>query len=719
MDFRKEMTACDWCRTAAGTGALSDNFVGCQLKTRVCIDHLTDPLRMDMDRSPVTESILHITLEIIYLLTGEDNTVMKKTSGEGVTPSSCLYESGGLNSAQSPIPVPPPHSLIHKRHNDQKILELTNKIIQLLTGEVPIRCEDVTVYFSMEEWEYIEEHRGLYKDVMMENYRPLTSLDGASNRNTPERCPRPLYSQEENHSVPQECKSEDLTNIKAVGEEETYVRGDQQCKEEEIPTDIGTGHCVSPTDGTSNRNTPERCPRPLYSQDHTEENHRVPQEDQDDDPNDFNVEDTQGEEMYVMDYHQCKEEEIPTDIISTDVASNGNTPERCPRPLYSQDHTEENHRVPQEDQDDDPNDFNVEDTQGEEMYVMDYHQCKEEEIPTDIISTVDGCFNGNTSRNRKEMTQDSPGENPLTPNTNPVRHPSPDRSDTVSPSTAQPSGKTFPCPDCDKSFARKICLLQHQRTHTGDEPFSCTKCRKSFTHKSYLVEHQRTHKGEKPFSCTKCRKSFTHKSYLVEHQRTHTGEKPFSCPECGKCFSQKSILVNHQVVHSSERPFVCSICSKCFAHKSYLMIHVRTHTGEKPFPCSECDKCFLQKSGLRKHQRTHTGEKRFSCTECGKSFMQKITLINHQRIHTGEKPFSCSQCEKRFSNKSNLIDHERVHTGEKPFSCSDCGKCFSQKSTAVKHQKIHDRVKAFSCSVCGKSFAQKSHLLKHGQTHAD
>ncbi|XP_075048475.1 uncharacterized protein LOC142108590 isoform X2 [Mixophyes fleayi] len=193
---------------------------------------------MDKDRS---ERILNLTLEIIYLLTGEDYTVVIKRSGECVTPRSRPCVSGGLSRTQSPISVPEPHSLIREENNDQKILELTNKIIQLVTGEVPVRFK--------EEWENLEGPKGLYEDVKMENHWVLPSLDGSSNRNTPERYLRPHYLQDckvENPSIPQENQDDVVTDIKVEiieGEEETYLRGDQQCKEEEIPTDISTDGC--------------------------------------------------------------------------------------------------------------------------------------------------------------------------------------------------------------------------------------------------------------------------------------------------------------------------------------------------------------------------------------------------------------------------------------------------------------------------------------------
>ncbi|XP_073506923.1 gastrula zinc finger protein XlCGF66.1-like [Phyllobates terribilis] len=147
---------------------------------------------MNKDRDKMVERIINLTLEIIFHLTGEDYTVVKKTSSDRCqTPV-----SEGRGGTLSPIPGPPPHSRIHEDINDQKILELTNKMIELLTGEVPIRCQDVTVYFSMEEWEYLEGHKDRYKEVMMEEHRPRTS-PGLSKRN---------------------------------------VRGDQRCKEE-TPTD--------------------------------------------------------------------------------------------------------------------------------------------------------------------------------------------------------------------------------------------------------------------------------------------------------------------------------------------------------------------------------------------------------------------------------------------------------------------------------------------------
>ncbi|XP_044145654.1 gastrula zinc finger protein XlCGF66.1-like isoform X3 [Bufo gargarizans] len=206
---------------------------------------------MDRDGDKMTESIINLTLEILLRLTGEEYIVMKKTSSEHCQ----APVPEGRGGILSPISRPTPPIPIHEKVNREKILELTNKIIELLTGEVPIRCQDVAVYFSMEESEYLEEYKDLYKNVMIEDHQPPIKEE----KTTPsllllqdERCPSPLLLQdgsEEHQSIPYDDQidgnkllnlGKDLTNIKA---EDTYVRSDEQTIED-IPTDNHPDDCT-------------------------------------------------------------------------------------------------------------------------------------------------------------------------------------------------------------------------------------------------------------------------------------------------------------------------------------------------------------------------------------------------------------------------------------------------------------------------------------------
>ncbi|XP_056392299.1 gastrula zinc finger protein XlCGF57.1-like isoform X2 [Hyla sarda] len=510
---------------------------------------------MDKDRNEMTKRILHFTLEILHLLTGEDYTIVKKTWAKCVAPSSHLHESGGWSRARGPSTNPPPHSLIH----EEKIIELTHRITELLTGEVPIRCQDVAVYFSMEEWEYVEGHKDLYQD-MMEDHRPLTSQDGVIDRNPPERCPRPLYSQDcPEGNVPEKHQGGDLTNNK-VKDEEERMRGHHPCMremKEEIPG------------GVTQEN-------PIKNR---EENVMLSLND--------------GEIM-----ERSSGEDLLTPNVHPDLSYNNPPDHEEPSP-------DQSHIVTTRTEQNGEKGFHCDECGKYFRKSLDLikHKKSHERIKPYLCSECGKFFTDKPTLVRHARIHT--GEKPYSCSECGKRFT--DSSHLITHRRIHTGEKPYSCSECGKCCITKSHLVIHKRSHTGERPYTCSECGKNYTQKSHLVIHERSHTGEKPYSCSECGKCFSYNSHLVTHTRLHTGEKPYSCSECRKCFSDKSHLVTHMRLHTGEMPYSCSECGKCFSDKANFGKHMRSHTGVKPYSCSECGKCFMKKTNLVKHERSHTG----------------------------------------------------------------------------------------------------------------
>ncbi|KAM3938533.1 gastrula zinc finger protein XlCGF66.1-like isoform 2-T2 [Leptodactylus fuscus] len=421
---------------------------------------------MDKNWNQISRRLLDFTLEIIYLLTGEDYTVVKKTTGVCVMSNIYTAESGEWS--RSPITDPPPHPLIQEEINGQKILEVTNKMLELLTGEVPIRCQDVAVYFSMEEWEYLEGHKDLYKEVMMEDHQPLTSAGRSSKRTTPERCPSPLLPQDDQLLTPDKV-------VKNISTTEAYVSGDEECEE-----DIPTG------------NRPDDCSR-------SSERHLISTDYKAEDPG--ITQDPYEEHVIIPDIPSAlHSKDLSFDLIiheqSSDVSKNRQRGHMREEPISCPECGKCFDKKP---------------------YLIRHLRIHKGEKPFSC-SECGKCFSLKSTlvKHQKIHTGEKPysclecGKCYI------------QKSHLIEHQKHHTGEKPYSCSECGKCFGYKSVLVRHQIIHTGEKPYSCSECEKCFASKSALVRHQKIHTGEKRYPCSECEKCFPEKAKLVRHQRIHT-----------------------------------------------------------------------------------------------------------------------------------------------------------------------------------------------------
>ncbi|XP_066434994.1 zinc finger protein 154-like [Eleutherodactylus coqui] len=462
----------------------------------------------------------------------QDYTIVKKTSGDGVTPIIHLQESGEWSRSHFPTTEPP--SPIH----EQKILELTNKMMELLTGEVPIRCQDVAVYFSMEEWEYIGGRQDLYEEVMMEDHRPLTSQENSNKYSEGNLVVMQSYKVEvediENENIAHHSSRENRITLNVhPGLHSTNFFHNPPNHEEPSPdqsqivttqTDLKEGERFQCGEcGKQCARSSSLC---THNRIHT------------------------GEKLYFC--SECgKHFTGKSQLNRHERIHTGEKPYSCPecgKCFTNKSDLIRHKRI----------------HTGEKLY---------------SCSLCGRCFTEKSSLVIHERIHT--GEKPYSCSlcgkcfTN--------KSDLVKHERVHTGEKLYSCSLCGKCFTEKSSLVIHMRIHTGDKPYCCSECGKSFTNKSALIRHERSHTGEKPYSCSVCGKCFTDKSSLVIHERSHTGQKPYSCSVCGKRFTNKSDLLKHERIHTEEKPYSCSLCGKCFREKSSLVLHERSHAREMTF----------------------------------------------------------------------------------------------------------------------------------------
>ncbi|OCT58385.1 hypothetical protein XELAEV_18002323mg, partial [Xenopus laevis] len=445
------------------------------------------------------ERMVNLTLEMIYLLTGE-HYIPRKKSDDG----------GALHA---------PGSVIQKENNknDKKILELMSNIIQLLTGEVAIRTHHVSIYFSLDEWDYIKGNKDLHRQEIKEEPQQLG---------------------------PQDCEYEDKRDI-------TADLGGTLCYNNE-PSKIGAEGAEFWADG----NLPKLEISPPANG-IKEESISWEGENQSDCSNNPFTEPIQGTDtptpnIVMNNYSESHSAEAElfmhqkTDMtVKPFVCSVCGTQFGCNSDLIEHQRSHTGKKA-----------FTGSPC-GKTFTDCSDLQIHEKNHTAEKPFSCSECGKWFTQRSRLNAhLRVHTGEKPF-PCSECGKCFS-DRSGLRTHKKFHTGEKPFSCSECRKCFTNHADLIIHLRTHTGEKPFSCSDCGKSFIQRSGLTAHLRIHTGEKLFSCSECEKWFTTRAELNKHLRIHTGEKPFSCSECGKCFARRQNLTLHLRVHTGEKPYTCT-----------------------------------------------------------------------------------------------------------------------------------------------------------------
>lgn len=298
----------------------------------------------------------------------------------------------------------------------------------------------------------------------------------------------------------------------------------------------------------------------------------------------------------------------------------------------------------------------------------------------------------------------------------------------------------------------------------------CEFCNRTYAERRFLLEHQKRHTTAVNYECITCRETFESYTLAAKHWLTKCSDeanlfylpKMTYCEYCDRTFKSHDILYTHKIKkkHYTAKSYVSRKGSEEVVDEERtgeskdsivkLIEHVllemkvpgikRNRDDEKE-NCGDDDVKEIERSdeGLsvevksevpsetssraetlqdtvelekkkrgrkRKWPKQTTKAKRlaaivepgfkYQCERCVKVWDSVVELEAHrEKEHPAN--FKCEECDQVVHSAKALLIHSRAHQSLKPYVCEICKRCYSQTSHLWQHMRFHQGIKPFAC----------------------
>ncbi|XP_018090902.1 zinc finger protein 8 isoform X2 [Xenopus laevis] len=375
-------------------------------------------------------------------------------------------------------------------------------------GKVPIKIEDLAVYFSKQEWEYIGQHWECYKDMLPEAEQPFSKFQQPKRSGTDHSRQDKVCSELKLNSLPYALDSPEERDAEEmlITEDGLYssVSGDApsltgDIKEEAEEVAI-TDNCLSAAETAAL----------AYLSDNIKE---------------------EIEEITVTDSHLNSSQDPHLDS-SDEFHPSRSMFNKCLKPASLD-----------------------EEVAGASCWPGE-HKSNEYHRTTYKISTSTdsfNCPNKSVIIKKRVVASDTDSQSKDRPHRcRACNECFPDKNQ-LAVHRRKHIAKSLRCPTCGKAFRFQSQLIKHQKTHKEENVYTCPICGVQYEHKVQFAAHMRVHPGDKPYMCDECGSCFVQKGSLVLHQKKHKGLDVYRCKLCGNRFDKRSKLKNHLKFHRLEK----------------------------------------------------------------------------------------------------------------------------------------------------------------------